>query len=265
MAKNAAWDSFMFEDLAEGKQRAVDRSSLEQNDIRNERFDLDYFDAEDWCGPRHFFWTPQEAALITFYRDPSKVELDEDNDYVFDDDFIGPIGDDEDGRANQALRQRIENVHDAIRAAQAQDPRELPQRIRREVYVEWCGIVGIDFPPSVAQKLEYFTNNLDALEAKMNQQPDTPDPTTDNTDTKKPKREPLAGPRAENNTLRILLAVLVVSKLVNHPKSELSRTLANWLETNKITQTNGNLIDMEMIEGRVSAAQELLSKSESGK
>jgi hypothetical protein len=92
MADHSAWDRFMYETRPDGRQRELDRTCCDENDIRHARFDLNQFDAEDWCGPKHFFWSPQEAALISFYRDPSKVWLSDDKDFVFDDDFMGPMG-----------------------------------------------------------------------------------------------------------------------------------------------------------------------------
>jgi hypothetical protein len=86
MADHPAWDYFMYETLPDGRKREFYRYHLEYNDIRADNYDLDL---EEWCGMKHFYWTAQEAALISFDRDPNKVELSEDDNFVFDEDFRG--------------------------------------------------------------------------------------------------------------------------------------------------------------------------------
>ena len=150
MADYPAWNYWAWEQLLDGRQRPVETSDgvLYESDIRN---DMYWLDVNRWCKRGHFFWTPQEAALISFGRDPDKVDRTED-DFIFHDDFLRT--DDEDGQKNVELRQFITDVYEAIRHAQVTG--ELRPRIAREAYIEWAKDEGIDVPHFVVEAIDAF-------------------------------------------------------------------------------------------------------------
>lgn len=153
MADFPRWDYWLYENLSNATYRDVPRSGafLGENDIRHEDYDLD---PAEWCHGKHFYWTAQEAALISFYRDPDKVERTED-DFILHDEVMGPLGDDDDdGKRNIQLRKHITALYCLIRDAQKN--RDLPRLIRREVYVEWCDLVGVDVPQAILNELQKF-------------------------------------------------------------------------------------------------------------
>jgi hypothetical protein len=154
MADFPAWDYWAWDDLPDGRRKIVDTTdwALWESDIRNNIYALD---VKKWCGRKRFYWTPQEAALISFGRDPDKVERTED-DFVFHDDVFGPSSsdDDDDQKKSYELRQYIFDVHEAI--LHALEAGELPRRIPRERYIEWATDAGIDVPLSVVEAIDAF-------------------------------------------------------------------------------------------------------------
>lgn len=160
MADFPAWDYWAWEQLPGGRQRPVEtgNSFLSESDIRNDIYDLD---VKNWCRRKHFFWTAQEAALISFGRDPDKVERTKD-DFVFHDEVYGPPDNDEDDsrQKDNELRQYITDVHEAI--LHAQETEVLKPRIPRERYIEWAEGEGIDVPRFVVEAVEEFEREREA-------------------------------------------------------------------------------------------------------
>jgi hypothetical protein len=136
----------------------------------------------------------------------------------------------------------------------AQNEKELPQRIRREVYVEWCNLAGVDLPLSISDCQKNFEARLSAFEHELDQESDALD---SEIAIPVPKRSPSQSARADNNNLRIFLAVLLESKLIDAPLEDLSRRLADLCEKKRIRQTNGRPISGDMITGRLMAAHYL--------
>src|SRR6185295_6200608 len=99
------WDYWRYDWYPNGRYTDVqDRLGNDsESDLRTSQYDLD---VEKWCGDKHrkFFWTPQEAALILFFRDPDQVQRDP-KDFLFHDEVN--YFDDEDSRKSTELRRWI--------------------------------------------------------------------------------------------------------------------------------------------------------------
>lgn len=117
-----------------------DWADIGDADIRNRKFDLDY---NEWC--RRNFWEADQAAAISFNRDPGKIKkhLSE----------HGYIGADENNEEECAAHDKLV---DAIKARQrlieeAQENKVLPPGsiFRLEMFIDWGKRVGFRVPPEV--------------------------------------------------------------------------------------------------------------------
>jgi hypothetical protein len=249
MTDHPDWDYWLYENLGNGKYRDIASYALNDGDIRSDKYDLDF---SKWC--RKYFWTAQEAALISFFRDPDKVERT-DADFIFHDEVYAPGDDDEHGKKNIELRQYITDLYDLIEDAQTK--KVLPaQFFLPEMYIDWARRVGVDIPQSVSQELAL-------VESERNQEK-TPAQSGDETKSadadSAPKRKSNSQKkRLENNLTKILLAVLVESKLIDKEPTALSKKLELILENMAHEQGDKHLsLGAPTIEDRLAEARELL-------
>jgi hypothetical protein len=142
---------------------------------------------------------------------------------------MGPSGDDdEDGKKNIELRKYVTDLYDMIR--DAQEKNDLPRLIRREVYIEWCELVGVDVPHSVLQQLEAFEEKQKAFELEISRTAEPAEPTNDDLPAdgqhlpNKKRRAPQT--RLEANQTKIILALLLKARLTKQDTVVLSRDLS---------------------------------------
>src|SRR5690242_12159759 len=88
MIDHPKWD-FWVPDITvseeEDGSRLIAETLLDSHDdIRADQFALKI---SDWCTVKNFFWTAQQAALISFFRDPETVSCTEE--YIADDPDFG--------------------------------------------------------------------------------------------------------------------------------------------------------------------------------
>lgn len=250
MADRPDWNYWMREWISDSTYRNVETSSayLTENDIRRDEYDLD---VNKWCWKKHFFWTAQEAALISFFRDPDKVERTDD-DFIFHNNVYGVRGDDdEDGKKNIELRQYITDLYELI--LDAQEKKELPRRLLRDVYIEWAELVGVDIPQPVLQALKAVER-----ESQHETRPDDLRDGVVSVDTDQSKKQK-GNTKYENNLLKILLALLIKSDLIEKSTGAMSNTLAEILLTKAHDQGDDELkVGHETIKKRLDEAHELL-------
>jgi hypothetical protein len=215
MTKFPDWNYWMYRylDSEAGTYRPIhDFDVITDNDIRYEGYDLD---DNKWC--RKNFWTAQEAALISFHRDPDKIrEL-----YKFDetdDNFLSEF--DTTDEEHYELTGFITDIYGLIKSSQ--EEKTLPPKLLRpDLYVEWAMLVGIDIPHSVLEE-------LNAVQRERREEADPPEPSDETASvgaepvpkTKKPSQ------RLENNSTKIILALLLHSGLINKDVRWLSGRLS---------------------------------------
>jgi hypothetical protein len=161
------WDFWMWGSDRWGNAKWIDRgrSALSENDLRFEDYELK---TDNWCRREHYFWTAQEAALISFSRDPDKVERSE---VDFLDSRELPFYAEDDDNNDITLQEEIEKVYDAIVKAQADGV--LWQRMPRDQYLEWAVGEGISIPDHVLKSVDDFESeakDLDRSEEPLNSQ-----------------------------------------------------------------------------------------------
>jgi hypothetical protein len=245
MTDRPNWDYWLYEDLGNGNYRDIASYALNEGDIRSDKYDLDL---NKWCSK--YFWTAQEAALISFLRDPDKVQRTDD-DFIFHDEVYAPMDDDNDGKKNIELRQYITTVYDMIEDAQAKEV--LPAKFfRPEMYIDWAKRVGVDIPQSVSQSLIVERN-------RGTGPPRSADDTKSVDEDSEPKRKSNSQQkRLENNLTKILLAVLVESKLIEKEPAALAKKLELILDNLAYDQADKSLsLGAPTIEDRLAEAHEL--------
>jgi hypothetical protein len=250
MSDQPHWDYWLHEDLPNGRYRQIDRH-LGENDIRSEEYDLDL---EKWCGRKHFFWTAQEAALISFFRDPDKVERTEE-DFILHNGVMGPRGDDdEDGKRNIELREYITDLYDRIR--DAQEKRELPQLLRRDLYIEWAELVKIDIPQSVLHALKA---------AERERAPPGPalskaaEDATSDSDDELDDKVASQDSKFRNGARKVILALLLESGLINRTTTKLSQDLEDKLRDEAQKRADDEIVlGNQTIIKRLKEARDLL-------
>jgi hypothetical protein len=223
MAEHPDWNYWCYEHLPEGGYREVETSGgfLGEEDIRFNGYNLD---VENWCSGKHFYWTAQEAALISFFRDPDKVERTED-DFIFHEEVMGPRDDDEDSKKNIELRQYITDLYGLI--MRAQETRELPQRrLRRDLYIEWAQLEGVDIPQPVLDALKAVEREgQHATRAEVISDDGTSDGLKDQSSKKFESQQT----RVANNLRKIIAAILIYTKQDKKDLAALSTALESIL------------------------------------
>src|SRR5438067_3675198 len=132
MAEHPAWDYWMCDDLGNDRIISIhEGKSLSEADIRNEEYDLD---VEKWC--REWYWEADEAATISFGRDPDKVKNADDS---------LPIVEAEDRAKHNELIGHIDTLEGLIMEAQEQKLLLSPF-FPPAMYVEWSRRVGVSIP-----------------------------------------------------------------------------------------------------------------------
>jgi hypothetical protein len=139
MADHPKWDYWMYEDLGEGRLLPIDHfHPISDDDIRNDKYRVD---RKKWC--RKYFWKPDEAALISFIRDPEKITAE----------LISFDEDDFQREEHVALCKHMSALCDLIVSEQGKgrlDHGFFPP----EKYVEWAKQVGVSIPPCITKELE---------------------------------------------------------------------------------------------------------------
>jgi hypothetical protein len=139
MDDHPQWDYWMHENVGDGRLLEIDHFyPIPDDDIRNRKYDVNQ---KRWC--RRHFWSADEAALISFARDPDKIPE-------------GLISLDEDDPALQehtTLCKHMSALHDLIVCAQKEQRLEA-DFFAPDKYIEWANRIGISIPPHVAQELE---------------------------------------------------------------------------------------------------------------
>jgi len=218
------WDYWLWEDLGDGRRLSIYHDRIfRQWDIRDEKYNLDL---EKWC--KKYIWTAEEAALISFMRDPDKILRSKTN---FQNLSLpeGAVTDESD-RDNLVLRVIITKLIKLIK--KAQEGGDLPVRVFRPGhYIDWAKLVGVDIPPDVEWGVERWRR----LEAQLTER-------AGDTELADVKDEDIAmtsqQKRVINNIKKILLAILVESGLIKRDPDLLSKTLRKTLD--RLHEEHGN-------------------------
>jgi hypothetical protein len=253
-----------------------DWADIVKTDIRNKKFDLD---CNKWC--RENFWEADQAAAISFDRDPGKIKkhLSE----------HGYLGADEDNEEECAAH---DELVDAIQARQrlieeAQENKVLPPGsiFRPEMFVDWGKRVGFRVPPEV----EKWVNNVERErrgEGKISSIRDTSGKVagiffenddadgsefhlsapvnegelSENEPKQKSRRAVGPGRKEEYNSTGVLLAILMESELIDREQDELTRNLQTLIEKKQIRNIKGTPISEVTVSKRVDDAYVLYRK-----
>jgi hypothetical protein len=151
MTKFPSWDFWKFmtidvTDRGRNFQSTVsiyDWADLVRTDIRNKKFDLD---CNKWC--RENFWEADEAAAISFGRDPGKIKqhLSE----------HGYLGADEDNEEECADHEKlVEAINERQRLIEEAQAKEMLTKdfFRPGMYIDWGKRLGFQVPPEVEKWL----------------------------------------------------------------------------------------------------------------
>lgn len=225
MNNRPKWNYWHFEDLGDGRFLPVDYDGyLSKGDIRKDEYSLD---TKKWCSK--FYWTAEQAALISFALDPDRVLNSEDL-LPFDADEF-----DEHVRLCKHINDLMVLISDAQDRGAILRPRFLPG-----MYVEWATDAGVDFPP-------FVKSALDAIEAERKTRLTMEPPQQSNDiSNEEPKSGVFSGiksqqVRKENNLRKVIRALLIRSNLHKNPDpAPLSRKLEEILEAEATEQSEKN-------------------------
>jgi hypothetical protein len=249
MADFPAWDYWRWELNSCGSPVVIDTGiySVNDDDFRCEDYDLD---ENNWCTRSNFYWTAQEAALISFGRDPDKIKesfKERIENFPFFDGVVGP--------EDHELRQNISAVYNAI--LHAQETGNLQRRILRERYIDWARGEGIDFPIFVSEAINAFEREREALHERLSQhvngmiaEPDDelPDEEVNSHDKK-----------FRNNVRKVIVALLIHTGLASRGTKKLAEDLQAILNDKADLQKDFALkLGWQTIQDRLDEAHELL-------
>jgi hypothetical protein len=252
MDKHPNWDYWQ-EEYSDGKLIVFDRPDSER-DIRHEKYDLD---VTKWCDKA--FWDAGDAALISFFRDPDKIAGVSRE--------LSPlhIGDDDYEEHNE-LMGHISNLNNLI--IKAQERQQLSENFfQATMYVEWAKRMGISIPRRVSDQLGFVVRErrgeigpLNIFEAaKFGRRPgyfsSEKEPEFVNNKNQGPAK------RADNNSAKIILAILEVADLLKVDDSVLTRRIQTALEKFARQKNDKSFLEgvgKQTIESRLGAAKDLL-------
>lgn len=210
-----AWNYWRYDE--DGNFRYdLDYKLFEDDDLRGPNYTLE---SEFWCS--QYFWDAEQAALISFDRDPRKVIFDQSS-FPFDEDSC--ICDNDDSKADDQLRGHIESLADLIKKAQSENV--LPPFFPPRMYLAWADRMGVDYP-------RYISDELNARERELAKQSDDSSPLESATPPEKAiqSKHKNNGPsrRLDNNLTKIILALLIEAKLTGRDLSTLAKALSDHL------------------------------------
>lgn len=148
MAKQLNCDFWMYEELVAGRWVEIERQSLYDADLRHENYDLD---VERWS--REWYWDARQAATISFFRDPTKIDAAN-----ADQDLFGIPAEDETRQGHRALEDAIDELQNKIIEAQGRG--QLAEFFPPSMYLGWAKRTGVDFPGSVLHEVEKFESGI---------------------------------------------------------------------------------------------------------
>jgi hypothetical protein len=247
-----SWKYETIEDGGAERQISIyEGKDLEDADIRNKRYDLD---ATAWCR-KHYFWNAEEAALISFGRDPDKV--------VSRDEYVPRDNEDEDFKKHLELLDHIEKR--VLLIKHAQEKGGLPEFFPPAMYIEWGKRSGFYIPKFVHAGLEKVEREREAM--SQGKRPsifpgiylDPVEMSEDDSEQDAKKKGPSQQKKYENNLTKILLALLIKSDLIKKDPGDLSKTLAEILATKAHEEGDERLaVKDDTIKLRLKDAHELL-------
>jgi hypothetical protein len=269
MADFPSWDFWKFKSIEDdGIKRQIsihEWDDIGKRDIRNKQYDLDY---DSWC--RKHFWDAEEAAAISFGRDPGKI-----TESLKD----GPItaNEDEDFTAHDELADQMVKRLRLIEKAQ-ENGQLTKDFFRPSMFIEWGRRMGFYVPPRVEKWLGnvererrgegtisrtvpgiFFENEAEAEQVSKT---DSEAEQASKTDSDKGWKKVGSGTKQyDNNLLRILLAVMIESKLIDRDPRSLSKTLATLMEKRKIRKPTGQFIDEQTIYKRLLDVHDVRAES----
>jgi hypothetical protein len=251
MADRPSWDYWLYEDLGNGRYRGIHDSGchLDDSDIRSDGYEID---VDKWC--RCHFWNAQEAALVSYFRDPDKVERTSD-DFVLHGKVRGAYGDDDDdAEKNLELRNHITDLYELIRQAQKQEV--LPEFFRPAMYIDWAKRMGVSVPKPIADELDRVSLEDDRATSQYNSV-GRRQPTLDEAEEKLTSQQS----RAARNLVKILLAVLLKTNLIKWDPVKLSGSLEKILDDLSVAQEDPNIsVSIDTIKARLREAYALLKE-----
>jgi hypothetical protein len=238
MAEHPAWDYWMYETIQDQRVISIyEGKDLDKGDIRNKKYLLDQ---KTWC--RQYFWDAEQAAVISFGRDPDKV--------VSRDEFVPWDEEDEDFKEHIKLWDQMEKRYLLIK--EAQEKGILQEIFPPAMYIEWGKHKGFYIPDFVVGELEvvrhersgrikphkFFTGlYVDSDEGSENDSEQV----------------------SEKNHIKIMLALLIESDLIKKGTGALSKKLAETLKTKAHDHGDDDLkLGDESIKERLDAAHDLL-------
>jgi hypothetical protein len=141
MGDHPQWDYWRYEHIEDYGSFPIDHvKDLNVGDWRNKKYDLD---TKIWC--KAFFWNADEAAFISFNRDPAKLKNAEK--------FVSwDEEEDEEFKKHIGLKNQILALRNLI--VDSQSKKILTDIFRPEMYIEWANHVGVSIPSKIPQELE---------------------------------------------------------------------------------------------------------------
>jgi hypothetical protein len=248
MAELPLWNYWMYETLSGETDRKIsiyEGKDLAKKDVRNKDYDLDH---RAWC--RKYFWNAEQAALISFVRDPDKV--------VSRDSWEQGDGyDDEDFERHNELWDQIEKLFELIK--DSQKTAVLPEFFSPTMYIEWAKHIGFYFPDYVKRELENVERvrskkAIEIIPGKYVDSNEVPESNLKQVPEKKSAQTKIA-----NNDKTILLALLIESNLIKRGATELSMRLAKILRNKAFDEGDDALrLGDEAIAKRLQEARDLI-------
>ena len=228
MTDRPAWNYFMYDDAGNWRYN-FEYIVFSEYDIQSAEYQADY---ELWS--EKFYWSAEEAAALSFTRDPKKIDWRD--------------GADEGDVESQELWQQILALKSLIESAQEKGV--LPDFFMPEMYFEWADRSGVSYPPHftelVAKSKDVRRTPTDLTNAPSDANGEIPKELQKITSQKR---------REENNMLKVILA------LIHEKPASQDATLAEKLALDLASLADGDdhmKISSQTIFKRLSDARSLM-------
>jgi hypothetical protein len=225
MSKYPAWNYWTFDTNTDGRSNSIyDGVEIAQDDIRHEKYSLR---TRKWC-LKHY-WNAEQAAYISFGRDPdlfvgTKKFLSRDEN---DPEFLEHI-------------ELCDSIKERQRLIDGQDKRILPDFFTPAMFIEWASQVGFSIPDFVTRELAFVERErrgevkpsvfpgiyFEVDEKTLN------DASASTKEADGGQKNTAEGPRQKEikSLQKVILALLVHSRLDKKDQEQLSKTLSSFLE-----------------------------------
>lgn len=236
------WDYWMWDQLSDGRSLSIyHERTFDDGDIRSNKFDTDH---KKWC--REYFWNVEEAACLSFLRDPNKFKAN--NRWL--------VEDEPDYEEHSQLLTHLSRLHERIEDAQKKNHLS-PEFFSPAMYVAWAKRVGVDVPDCIRIELERVERERAPPGTTLARPLD--DMVTDTDDELPDEKVSSQDSRFRNNARKVILALLLLSGQVSKDTVRLSKALKSELDDQAREKADGEIsVGWQTIKKRLDEARDLL-------